>query len=87
MYPCFQALFFIIGCGYGAATFYNAASIYIESYYTMPVGICRRLVIWMTGVFFTSWFMFPGLFLVGPEGTKTLSWSGSTIGAACRFVM
>mmetsp|Transcript_2452 Transcript_2452/g.6189 ORF Transcript_2452/g.6189 Transcript_2452/m.6189 type:complete len:631 (-) Transcript_2452:284-2176(-) len=75
-----KALFFVIGCGYGASTFYNAACIYIESYYTMPQGICRRLVLWMAGVFFTSWFMFPGLFLAGPEGTQALSWAGTTIG-------
>ena len=76
-----KALFFMIGCCYGASTFYHAACIYIESYHMMPDGKCKKLVIWMTFVFFSSWFMFPGLFLSGPEGFKALSWSGTTIGA------
>jgi hypothetical protein len=73
-------LFFVIGCCYGASTFYHAALIYIESYYTMPHGVCKNMVLAMAAVFFTSWFMFPGLFLAGPEGTNALSWAGSTIG-------
>lgn len=76
-----QWVFFVIGVGYGISTFYNACQIYIESYYTMPAGKCKRLVVWMAIVFFSSWFMFPALFISGPEGTKALTWSGATIGA------
>nr|AHH02123.1 TcChR [synthetic construct] len=74
-----KGLYFGIGCIYGASTFYHAACIYIESYHTMPAGKCKRLVVAMCAVFFTSWFMFPALFLAGPECFDGLTWSGSTI--------
>lgn len=42
--------------------------VYIESYHTVPKGICRTIVRAMAWTFFASWGMFPVLFLLGPEG-------------------
>ena len=74
-----KELYFDIGCIYGASTLYHAACIYIESYHIMPAGKCKRLVVAMCAVFFTSWFMFPAFFLAGPECFDGLTWYGSTI--------
>eukprot|EP00191_Tetraselmis_sp_GSL018_P008177 CAMPEP_0177608700 /NCGR_PEP_ID=MMETSP0419_2-20121207/18620_1 /TAXON_ID=582737 /ORGANISM="Tetraselmis sp., Strain GSL018" /LENGTH=530 /DNA_ID=CAMNT_0019103425 /DNA_START=465 /DNA_END=2057 /DNA_ORIENTATION=+ len=74
-----KAVFYGIGVCYGISTFYHACQIYIESYYMMPSGACKRLVVIMAITFYTSWFMFPSLFLAGPEGTGALTWSGTTI--------
>nr|AHH02138.1 SdChR [synthetic construct] len=73
-------LFYCIGLVYGTQTFYNAGIIYVESYYIMPAGGCKKLVLAMTAVYYSSWLMFPGLFIFGPEGMHTLSVAGSTIG-------
>jgi hypothetical protein len=68
-----KALFFIVGCCYGANTFYNAARVYIESYHTVPKGICRTLVMSLAWMFFASWAMFPLAFIAGacPVASRT----------------
>ncbi|EFJ51427.1 hypothetical protein VOLCADRAFT_79664 [Volvox carteri f. nagariensis] len=75
-----KVIFFLLGCMYGANTFFHAAKVYIESYHTVPKGLCRQLVRAMAWLFFVSWGMFPVLFLLGPEGFGHLSVYGSTIG-------
>ena len=54
--------------------------IYIESYHSVPQGHCQAIVKYMAWTFFTSWVMFPILFVAGPEGLGVLSPYGSTIG-------
>nr|AHH02137.1 protein 67 [synthetic construct] len=68
-----KAVFFLLGCSYGAFTFYHAAKVYIESYYMVPKGLCRNLVKAMAWCFFTSWVGFPIIFLAGPDGFGHLS--------------
>ncbi|GFR44466.1 hypothetical protein Agub_g5727 [Astrephomene gubernaculifera] len=75
-----RAIFFVLGCMYGANTFFHAAKVYIESYHTVPKGRCRLVVRAMAWLFFASWGMFPVLFLLGPEGFGHISLYGSTIG-------
>ncbi|KAK9807728.1 hypothetical protein WJX72_007297 [[Myrmecia] bisecta] len=75
-----KVLFFALGCVYGAYTFYHAAQVYIESFHMVPRGLCRQLVKAMAWVYFTSWVMFPFLFIAGPEGFGVISIAGSVIG-------
>lgn len=74
-----KILFFVIGCCYGANTFFNAAKIYIESYHIVPEGACKRLVKAMAWTYFVSWGMFPLFFGLGPEGLGHISPKMSTI--------
>ncbi|GLI59719.1 hypothetical protein VaNZ11_001663 [Volvox africanus] len=75
-----KVIFFLLGVLYGANTFFHAAKVYIESYHTVPKGLCRNVVRVMAWLFFLSWGMFPVLFLLGPEGFGHLTVYGSTIG-------
>ncbi|GIL89020.1 hypothetical protein Vretifemale_16924 [Volvox reticuliferus] len=75
-----KVIFFLLGLLYGANTFFHAAKVYIESYHTVPKGLCRQIVRVMAWLFFLSWGMFPVLFLLGPEGFGHLTVYGSTIG-------
>jgi hypothetical protein len=72
-------VFFVLGCCYGSNTFFHAAKIYVEAYHMVPKGTCRLLVKLMAWCFFTSWIMFPLLFLMGPEGFGHLSPYASVI--------
>lgn len=76
---CLQIVFFVLGCCYGSNTFFHAAKIYVEAYHMVPKGTCRLLVKFMAWCFFTSWIMFPLLFLMGPEGFGHLSPYASVI--------
>jgi bacteriorhodopsin len=60
-----KAIFFCVGLCYGCNTFYNAARVYIESYHTVPKGICRKLVMLLAWMFFVAWSMFPLAFIAG----------------------
>nr|AHH02107.1 CoChR [synthetic construct] len=75
-----KVIFFVLGCIYGANTFFHAAKVYIESYHVVPKGRPRTVVRIMAWLFFLSWGMFPVLFVVGPEGFDAISVYGSTIG-------
>nr|AHH02145.1 protein 115 [synthetic construct] len=75
-----KVITFLTALCFGVSTFYSASRVYIESYHQVPKGLCRRLVRYLTAMFFCSWLMFPLLFLAGPEGLAYLTWSGSTIG-------
>jgi bacteriorhodopsin len=75
-----QIAFFVLGLLYSGSTFFHAAKIYVEAYHTVPKGECRVLIKIMAWCFFTSWIMFPILFLMGPEGFGHLSPYASIIG-------
>jgi hypothetical protein len=60
-----KAIFFTVGLGYGANTFYNAARVYVESFHMVPKGICRKLVLILAWMFFVSWALFPLSFIAG----------------------
>jgi hypothetical protein len=60
-----KVILFCVGLCYGCNTFYNAARVYIESYHTVPKGICRQLVMVLAWMFFVSWAMFPLGFISG----------------------
>nr|AHH02120.1 NsChR [synthetic construct] len=64
-YP--KVIFFILGCCYGANTFFNAAKVYLEAHHTLPKGSCRTLIRLMAYTYYASWGMFPILFVLGPE--------------------
>lgn len=74
-----QIVLFFIALGFGMNTFYTASRVYIEGYHKVPKGLCKTLVKYLCGMFFASWLMFPLLFIAGPEGTRYLTWSGTTI--------
>nr|QJF54429.1 cation channelrhodopsin 3 [Tetraselmis subcordiformis] len=78
---------FLVALCFGVSTFYSASRVYIESYHQVPKGLCRKLVRYLTTMFFCSWLMFPLLFLAGPEGMVYLTWSGSTIGHTVADLM
>jgi hypothetical protein len=76
-----KPILFCVGLCYGCNTFYNAARVYIESFHTVPKGICRQLVMILAWLFFVSWAMFPLAFIAG---MMTLSYSFFTH-AMCRI--
>jgi len=71
--------FFFVGCIYGFNTFYTAATVYLEAFKNVPED-CQPTVKWMAICFYTSWLMFPILFVAGPEGLGHISSAGSIIG-------
>ncbi|PNH09255.1 hypothetical protein TSOC_004141 [Tetrabaena socialis] len=78
-----KIVFFLLGCCYGANTFFHAA----KAYHTVPKGNCRLIVRCMAWLFFVSWGMSPILFVLGPEGFGHLTVYGSTIGHTIIDVM
>lgn len=74
-----KAVFFCCGLCYGFNTFYTAAAVYYEAWKNVPVDL-RYLVRAMAVMFYTSWCMFPILFLLGPEGFGHISHYGSIVG-------
>ena len=71
--------FFFVGLIYGFNTFYTAASVYLEAFRNVPDDL-KQLVKYMTYIFYSSWVMFPILFVAGPEGFGHISPAGSIIG-------
>ncbi|KXZ47652.1 hypothetical protein GPECTOR_34g811 [Gonium pectorale] len=71
-------VFFAIGCVYGGFTFFTAGKVYREAYEAAPAGRCKWLVKVNAVIFFSSWTMYPVLFVLGPEGTGVISLLEST---------
>lgn len=71
--------FFFVGLIYGFNTFYTAATVYLEAFRNVPDDL-KGLVKYMTYIFYSSWVMFPILFVAGPEGFGHISPAGSVIG-------
>lgn len=66
-----KPIFFCVGVCYSCLTYYNAARVYIESFHTVPKGICRKLVITLAWMFFSSWILFPLAFVAGAFSCPT----------------
>nr|AHH02106.1 Chronos [synthetic construct] len=75
-----KILFFMIGLFYGVTCFFQIAKVYIESYHTLPKGVCRKICKIMAYVFFCSWLMFPVMFIAGHEGLGLITPYTSGIG-------
>lgn len=71
--------FFFVGLIYGFNTFYTAATVYLEAFRNVTDDL-KTLVKYMTYCFYSSWVMFPILFVAGPEGFGHISPAGSIIG-------
>lgn len=78
--------FFIAGLAYGANTFYTAGLVYLEAWRNVPDD-CKDIVKYMAICWFSSWLMFPILFVLGPEGLYHITYSGSVIGHSIADVL
>mmetsp|Transcript_37645 Transcript_37645/g.93597 ORF Transcript_37645/g.93597 Transcript_37645/m.93597 type:complete len:437 (-) Transcript_37645:414-1724(-) len=74
-----KVCFFFVGLMYGANTFYTAATVYLEAFRNIDDDL-KPLVKYMTYCFYSSWCMFPILFVAGPEGFGHITPAGSIIG-------
>jgi len=74
-----KVCFFFVALVYGFNTFYTAATVYLEAFRNVPEDL-KNIVKYMTFCFYTSWCMFPILFVIGPEGFGHTSPAGSSIG-------
>eukprot|EP00218_Dolichomastix_sp_CCMP3274_P013063 CAMPEP_0170143336 /NCGR_PEP_ID=MMETSP0033_2-20121228/10355_1 /TAXON_ID=195969 /ORGANISM="Dolichomastix tenuilepis, Strain CCMP3274" /LENGTH=436 /DNA_ID=CAMNT_0010379783 /DNA_START=126 /DNA_END=1436 /DNA_ORIENTATION=+ len=74
-----KVIFFLVGLCYGFNTFYTAAAVYLEAWKNVPEE-CKNLVKVMAYCFYSSWIMFPVLFILGPEGAGHITHDGSVIG-------
>eukprot|EP00227_Mantoniella_beaufortii_P007488 CAMPEP_0197591930 /NCGR_PEP_ID=MMETSP1326-20131121/14094_1 /TAXON_ID=1155430 /ORGANISM="Genus nov. species nov., Strain RCC2288" /LENGTH=445 /DNA_ID=CAMNT_0043157513 /DNA_START=176 /DNA_END=1513 /DNA_ORIENTATION=- len=74
-----KVCFFFVGLLYGFNTFYTAATVYLEAFRSVDDDL-KGLVKYMTYCFYSSWCMFPILFVAGPEGFGHISPAGSIIG-------
>lgn len=62
-----KVLAFLCGLGFGAFVFSLAFRIYYDAHYSLPAD-SKSTVIAMAAVFFSSWLMFPILFILGSSG-------------------
>jgi len=67
-YGWMKPTFFVLGCVFGATTYWSALQVYIEAYRVVPRGTCQRMVIAMAIIYFISWSLYPIVFAIGPEG-------------------
>jgi bacteriorhodopsin len=74
-----QIVLYIISCIYSINIYYGAGKLYLQSFYVVPKGDCRMIVKIMAWTFFISWFTYPILFIMGPEGMGRLSMRASII--------
>jgi len=74
-----KVIFFLCGLCYGFNTFYTAAAVYLEAWKSVPDDN-KDLVKVMAYCFYSSWIMFPILFILGPEGAGHITHDGSIIG-------
>lgn len=72
-------ILYFIGCLYSCLMWVQAAKCYVESYATVPKGLCRLIVKMMAISFFASWGSYPIFFAIGPEGLQMISKYGNAI--------